>query len=129
MAAADHAMIALLWSETDYESGCPFDEIDAEPSPALQTRLALEWDLFRGTAERLGFDAEEHCTRMLHPDCEGDAWNAAAHDFILTRNGHGTGFWDSGRWAEPWGDKLTQLAQAFEELHCFINQNGEIDAE
>lgn len=129
MAAADHAMIALLWSETDYQSGCPFDEIDAEPSLSLQTRLALEWDRFRETAERLGFDAEEHCARMLHPDCDGDAWNAAAHDFILTRNCHGTGFWDSGRWVEPWGDKLTQLAQAFGELHCFINQNGEIDVE
>lgn len=128
MAAADHAMIALLWSETT-DNGEPLDCIDAEPSYQLEQLVAFQWDQFRETAERLGFDAEEHCARMLHPDCEGDAWNAAAHDFILTRNGHGTGFWDSGRWAEPWGEKLTALCKHFGELHAYVGDDGLIYGE
>ena len=29
------------------------------------------------------------------------AEDLAGHDFWLTRNGHGTGFWDAGRWKAP----------------------------
>lgn len=32
------------------------------------------------------------------------------HDFFLTRNGHGSGFWD-GDYKE--GDKLTEIAKSF----------------
>ena len=37
-------------------------------------------------------------------------WTAdqAGHDFWLTRNGHGTGFWDRGK---AHGDALSQIAQ------------------
>lgn len=129
MANADHAMLALLWSECDRETDTFFDEMDADPSPQLEMRVALDWDNFRAAAEKLGFDAEEHCAQALHPDCEGDAWNQAAHDFILTRNSHGTGFWDSGRWAEPWGDRLTQLCRHFGELHCYLGEDGMIHGE
>lgn len=123
-----HVLIALLWSETTND-GTPFDSTDLKVSDSLRSLLAEQWDAFRSAAEALGFDAEEHCARMLHPDCEGDAWNAAAHDFILTRNGHGTGFWDAGRWAKPWDRDLTDLAKAFGELHCYVDAAGEIAAE
>ena len=36
------------------------------------------------------------------------------HDFILTRNGHGTGFWDRG--LGEIGDTLTKWAQTFGPL-------------
>jgi hypothetical protein len=123
-----HALAALLWSSTDPETGEPLDHVDAEPTPELCERVRADWAQFQTMAENLGFDAEQHCARMLHPDCEGNAWNAAAHDFILTRNHHGSGFWDSGRWCEPWGDKLTKLAHQFGELSCCVGPDG-IDAE
>jgi hypothetical protein len=119
----DHALLCLLWSEND-EDGTPLDSLDLEVSDSLRSRVTADWECFRENAERLGFDAEEHCAQMLHPDCDGSAWNAAAHDFILTRNGHGTGFWDSGRWAEPWGDKLTKLCKIYGELHAYAGDDG-----
>ena len=125
---ARHALTALLWSELT-DDGCSFDRLDAEPSDQLVTLIETQWEAFRSAAEAVGFDAEEHCAQMLHPDCEGDAWNTAAHDFILTRNGHGTGFWESGRWHKPWDRRLTSLAQWFGELHCYLNDDGEICAE
>ena len=120
-----HALAALLWSETD-DNGKPLDRGDCEASDSLKAKVSADWDDFREQAEALGFDAERDCARMLHPDCEGSAWNAAAHDFILTRNGHGIGFWDTGRWYEPWATKLTTLAESSGELRCYVGDDGAI---
>lgn len=119
----EHALICLLWSEYD-ENGEPLDSSDVPVSESLLATIRGEWEDFRNKAEALGFDANEHCARMLHPDCEGDAWNAAAHDFILTRNGHGTGFWDPGRWCAPWGEKLTVLCRKFGSINAYQGDDG-----
>ena len=128
MKAAEHALLCLLWSETD-DDGTPLDSVEAAVSDELMTRITADWDCFRENAERLGFDAEEHIAEVLHPDNEGDAWNAVAHDFILTRNGHGTGFWDAGRWDEPWGQKLTDLCEAYGEIHAYVGDDELIYAD
>jgi hypothetical protein len=125
MTNSSHALACFLWAETD-DDGLPWEQSTADISPQLIERVDSDWNAFRSQAEALGFDAEEHCARMLHPDCDGDAWNAAAHDFMLTRNGHGTGFWDSGRWLAPWGDKLTRLAHSFGEIHAYLSSDGDL---
>ena len=38
----------------------------------------------------------------------------AGHDFWLTRNGHGAGFWD-GDW-QKYGEMFTKIAQSFGEV-------------
>ena len=48
----------------------------------------------------------------------------AGHDFWLTRNGHGAGFWD-GDWPED-GDKLTELSKAFGETYLYVGDDGRI---
>ena len=45
-------------------------------------------------------------------------WARAGHDFWLTRNGAGAGFWD-GDWPEEDGAKLTEAAKAFRE--CYLS--------
>ena len=50
----------------------------------------------------------------------------AGHDFWLTRNGHGAGFWD-GDWEH--GDELTQKAHAFGESDLIVGDDGKIHAE
>jgi len=120
---AAHVLACFLWAETD-DNGIPWEQSNATVSPELIERLETDWALFREQAEALGFAAEEHCARMLHPDCDGDAWNAAAHDFMLTRNGHGTGFWDNGRWQEPWGNQLAELAESFGEFYAYLSEDG-----
>jgi len=57
-------------------------------------------------------------------DCDGFRklvdWNEledaddtrGGHDFFLTREGHGAGFWD-GDWPEPLATTLTQASKAF----------------
>lgn len=44
------------------------------------------------------------------------------HDFWLTRNGHGAGFWDRNLGAT--GDKLSELAQVYGEVYLYIGDNG-----
>lgn len=52
----------------------------------------------------------------------GHEWSieeAAGHDFWLTRNGHGVGFWDR---EEIWGenkDTLSDAADSYNELHLY----------
>jgi hypothetical protein len=47
----------------------------------------------------------------------------AGHDFWLTRNGHGAGFWD-GDWPEPLATVLTDAAHAFGELSPYVGDDG-----
>lgn len=49
----------------------------------------------------------------------------AAHDFWLTRNGHGAGFWD-GDWPEDIEDALTDAAEKFGEYGLYIGDDGKI---
>jgi len=123
MSSFDHAVLCLMWSETD-QDGNPLDSLDVDLTPQAERQLMSEWETFTEQAERLGFDPEEHAAQMLHPDCEGDPWAAVAHDWILTRNGHGTGFWDAGRWTDQWGQLLTQLCRQQGEIYTAVDSEA-----
>ena len=114
MSAADHSLRTFLWSEGIDPGVTVSDE--------LRQRITRDWESFREQAEALGFDAPEHRATMIDPT-EGDEWDYAAHDFILTRNHRGAGFWD-GDWHAPWGDKLTALAHSFGQLECLLADDG-----
>jgi hypothetical protein len=47
----------------------------------------------------------------------------AGHDFWLTRNGHGAGFWD-GDWPEPAATELTDAAHAAGEISAYLGDDG-----
>jgi len=115
MSSSEHAVAALLWSE----------QLDKyQPSSLLRQRIADDWESFREQAEALGFDAVEHRALMIDPN-QGDEWDYCAHDFILTRNGHGAGFWDGG-WHAPWGEKLTELARSFRQVDCYVDEDDDL---
>ena len=48
----------------------------------------------------------------------------AGHDFWLTRNGHGAGFWDRGLGEA--GKKLTDAAHAFGECNLYLGDDDVI---
>lgn len=48
----------------------------------------------------------------------------AGFDFYLTRQGHGSGFWD-GDWSEPHGDTLTE-ASGYSGDHVYLDDDGYI---
>jgi hypothetical protein len=50
----------------------------------------------------------------------------AGHDFWLTRNHHGDGFWDRGLGER--GDRLTDAAHAFGEVALYVGDDGRVHA-
>ena len=56
-----------------------------------------------------------------------DLTSLAGHDFFLTRNGHGVGFWDKDIYntlANNGGDILTKLARQMGESNCYRVKGG-----
>jgi len=49
----------------------------------------------------------------------------AGHDFWLTRNGHGAGFWD-GDWPDDIGETLTRAAEAFGPVDLYVGDDGRV---
>lgn len=54
-----------------------------------------------------------------------DGWEQAGHDFSLTRNGHGAGFWD-GDWPDDIGRMLTEEADTYGEFTLYVGDDGKI---
>lgn len=52
-----------------------------------------------------------------------DNQTKAAHDFLLTRNRAGAGFWD-GDWPAAIGKRLTAIAQRFAPLELYVGDDG-----
>nr|DAY73684.1 MAG TPA: hypothetical protein [Caudoviricetes sp.] len=53
---------------------------------------------------------------------DGGIYVYAGHDFWLTRNRHGAGFWDRG--LGDLGDRLTKLAQTYGKSDPYIGDDG-----
>lgn len=50
----------------------------------------------------------------------------AGHDFWLTRNHHGSGFWETDRWPEEIGHALTNHAHAAGERDLYAGDDGKL---
>lgn len=64
----------------------------------------------------------DEASKYLHNEKE---YKAAGHDFFLTRNGYGAGFWD-GDWEEPAATDLTKLSKSFRTQTPYVGDDGEI---
>lgn len=102
---------ALLWSSQDEEIP-NWDSL--EPSADLIERAYHECKAFRYRADCYISAAIENGTAPSH---DSDEWGYAGHDFALTRNGHGAGFWD-GDWPE-YGDILSKISNSFGEIDVY----------
>jgi hypothetical protein len=101
---------AALWSSTD-EEGVALDESysveDLHPS-AIQSMEADCEDFLNGAMELIDGELEQ-----------------AGHDFWLTRNRHGCGFWD-GDWPEEAGRLLTERSHPYGESYLYVGDNGKL---
>lgn len=99
----------LLWCSTD---------CDGEP---LDRRFSSS-DIPLDVAKRIVTDCRVFWLGALD-DILGDP-SQAGHDFALTRNHHGAGFWD-GDWEKTVGEKLTKLSHQFGEFELYYECNWE----
>ena len=59
-------------------------------------------------------DPEESCLTG------GDCYEQFAHDYIMTRMGHGVGFWEKDDWEEKAGEELTRLCNQQGMLETYV---------
>ncbi len=55
----------------------------------------------------------------------GEDLSRAGHDFWLTRNHHGAGFWDGG-YSKDVGDRLTVAAHKYGEVDLYVGDDGRV---
>lgn len=109
---------SALWSSTDGE-GEPLDSVKY-----ADTELAVE-TVTRFKADCAKFRADN--AALLERASEFQSEAHQAHDFWLTRNGHGAGFWD-GDYPKELGDALTKACKAFGECDLYLGDDGKIYA-
>lgn len=117
-------LVTALWSSLN-DDGSPMDQefsIHDFDSGTLQ-RAVADCDAFRAKADDIISAAIETGLVKCGPDF--DEYGRAAHDFWLTRNGHGAGFWD-GDWPEPMASQLTEIAKGFGVCEIYIGDNGKL---
>lgn len=101
---------AALWSSSDDE-GEPLDRhfdsdgIDAD----TRKRMLKDCSAFLNKNE------------ALLDECGLD-WDEVGHNFWLSRNGHGTGFFDKVE--APLGDQLQEAAEAFAAFDLYVGDDG-----
>jgi len=100
-----------LWSTTD-DNDRPLDDTKtaADIDPATLDQMVADCAEFRAANKEI-------LARYTDED--------AGHDFWLTRNRHGAGFWD-GDYAEADGEALTTAAHAFGEVWPYVGDDGRI---
>lgn len=109
-----------LWSctdESDESGGKPLDE-------SYEVEDFADEAINQADRELEGFfDLAEPVLRKVRKRFGADD-ESIAHDFWLTRNGHGAGFWDRG-WGEL-GERLTAHAKTFGTCHAYVGDDGKL---
>lgn len=76
--------------------------------------------LARMVADCARFQKEQaELLASLPSECEQDG-----HDFWLTRNGHGAGFWDRG-YGDA-GKKISDAAKGYGEVHLYVGDDERV---
>lgn len=109
----DDYIECALWSSHDMRDGAEYqlDDWVGDLGPGVREALAQDLDSFFCDHEVQALIAQT-----------GMGWEQAAHDFWLTRNHHGAGFWDRGNGAA--GDRLSELTYAYGGQDLYIGDDG-----
>lgn len=124
----EHYLIALLWTMPgDDECENPGDDIELSDLPPETIEEARhEVKLFVAACGPL-FDMAMQCYDDGYGQhLVGGAAAAFGHDFALTRNHHGVGFWDRDSEGLPrvLGEALTKVCEAFPQVDLYIGDDG-----
>jgi hypothetical protein len=122
-----HYLIAAIWSTTD-DTGDNLDEFGVADFSAYALESARKdcEDFQNDNKELLALAYEFYNKSGMssHPDA-GSPEACAGHDFWLTRNHHGVGFWDRGMGGV--GDLLTNASHHYGEKYVFVNEDNQLE--
>lgn len=127
--------VTLLWSESDGstpQGGEPFDR-NYSVCDIDKTSLDKLHQKFQAFVNK----AEDKITKLKGSDWSSidDFYTGSGtggfyleHDYILTVNRHGCGFWEESDWEPEVGRILTDLAHQEQEINCYA-QDGKVYVE
>jgi hypothetical protein len=124
-----HYIVAALWSSSATVSA---EDLALPAFAGYELEIGDDYnldnyfdntDLAPKTAAEMDADCAAFLTLVESEMIPLDDWSAeqVGHDFWLTRNGHGAGFWDRGL---PEGDALTKAAKSFGGCDLYVGDNG-----
>jgi len=110
----DSYLETLLWSSMD-DNGEHLDKNYSPSDISLKAIKETEEDIkkFYSMAEKAGIEVEKYTPSEI------------GHDFWLTRNGHGAGFWD-GDYDDNDGKTLTSISEHFGQKDPYVGDDGKI---
>ncbi len=106
-----HYIVCALWSSTD-DDGDSLDYYDIEDIDP-DTLEAMRADIV---------DFVESNKELLLSSGQSD--EQIGHDFWLTRNHHGAGFWDRG--LGDIGEELTKACHVYGEVYLYVSDSGKV---
>lgn len=109
---------AALWLSTD-DAGDPLDARYDADSIAPESLEQMGEDIAGFLAACWGDTWEDFSI-----DLSGIEPEQIGHDFWLTRNHHGAGFWDRG--LGEIGDALTKLAHSYGDSDLYVGDDGQV---
>lgn len=108
-----------LWSSSEGEQGeIRLDEYDGDIAPDSLAEMERDCADFQAAM----------ADTLAAWYALGESQERAGHDFWLTRNGHGAGFWDR-YYDEPGntlGNTLSDCAKGFGDCDLYIGDDGQI---
>lgn len=115
-------IVCALWSSHDWSE-------DGEDQGNLDDTYDAE-DLTTGTADEMRADCADFL-QANYADCvemmaRGFDPGQLGHDFWLTRNGHGTGFWDRG--LGELGERLSAAAKVYGSVDLYVTDDGQVSS-
>ena len=116
---------------TLYYSACALWSTPADDDDDVEYCDELDAELSDETLAEMEKDCQKFCENnksdlQLFAE-QGYDEAAVGHDFWLTRNGHGAGFWD--RDLGELGERLTKSAEGFGTSDLFLGSDGQIHVE
>ena len=106
-----------LWSSIG-DDGEPLDKDHSQDDLAAATLEKMLADCRKFQA-----DNGELLAQVDYPKNDSTNMAHAGHDFWLTRNGHGSGFWD-GDLPEDLGNALTAASKKFWQFDLYLGDDG-----
>ncbi len=113
--------VCALWSSSHYASEnaepVPMDDVASADDVADEARAEMR-------AECLDFLAFNYSDVLAMVATAGFDYASVGHDFWLTRNGHGAGFWDRG--LGEIGERLSKAARVYGSSDLYIGDDGKV---
>ena len=103
---------AALWSS--------MDESDEQGGEPLDANYGID-DISPETLASILDDCKAF--QQDHAEDIDSELERAGHDFWLTRNGHGAGFFD-GDWGDDIGHRLTEASELYGSVDLYVGDDG-----